>query len=176
MLSKPNMPVANAADPTTEDRGEDTSAISPALIGMSLRQDIPGGLPSGRARFRFSCHVHSGTKDSGCQQKRSELRTVPTGHVSKFDTSHPSVPSFVPSVFPVCPNGFLAFPVFWIACHDPYGRSALVLRIFQQQGTLGTLGTGLTRHELRSAHSWNSHGTLGTDRRRADVCARVWGR
>ena len=44
MLSKPNMQVANAADPTTEDRGEDTSAISPALIGMSLRQDIPGAL------------------------------------------------------------------------------------------------------------------------------------
>ena len=76
----------------------------------------------------------------------------------------PSVPSFVPSVFPVCPNGFLAFPVFWISCHDPYKRGALVLRIFQQQGTLGTLGTGLTRHELRSAHSWNSHGTLGTER------------
>ena len=57
MLSKPNMQVANAANPTTENRGEDTSAISPALIGMSLRQDIPGGLPSGRARFRFSCHI-----------------------------------------------------------------------------------------------------------------------
>src|SRR6516165_2821544 len=109
-----------------ETRGEHKSAISPALIGMSLRQDIPGGLPSGRARSRFSCHDHSGTKDSGRQQKCSELRTVPTGRVSKFDTSHPSVPSFVPSVFPVCPNGFLAFPVFWISCHDPYKHGALV--------------------------------------------------
>ena len=88
MLLKPTA----KANPRMENRGEDKSAISPALIGMNLRQDIPGGLPSGRARFRFSCHVHSGTKDSGCQQKRSELRTVPTCRVSKLDTSQwPSI-------------------------------------------------------------------------------------
>ena len=82
MLLKPTA----KANPKMETRGEDKSAISPALIGMSLRQDIPGGLPSGRARFRFSCHDHSGTEDPRCQQKRSELRTVPTSRVSKLDT------------------------------------------------------------------------------------------
>ena len=83
MLLKPTA----KANPRMETRGEDKSAISPALIGMSLRQDIPGGLPSGRARFRFSCHDHSGTEDPRCQQKCSELRTVPSSRVSKLDTS-----------------------------------------------------------------------------------------
>src|SRR5215471_15790486 len=83
MLLKPTA----KANPRMETRGEDKSAISPALIGMSLRQDIPGGLPSGRARFRFSCHDHSGTEDPRCQQKRSKLRTVPSSRVSKLDTS-----------------------------------------------------------------------------------------
>src|SRR5215475_14380085 len=87
MLLKPTA----KANPRMETRGEDKSAISPALIGMSLRQDIPGGLPSGRARFRFSCHDHSGTEDPRCQQKRSELRTVPSSRVSKLDTSQSDV-------------------------------------------------------------------------------------
>jgi hypothetical protein len=85
MLLKPTAPTAKAR---MQNRGEGKSTISPALIGMSLQQDIPGGLPSGRARFRFSCHAHSGTKDPRCQQKRSELRTVPTSRVSKIDTPH----------------------------------------------------------------------------------------
>ena len=63
-----------------------SNAYSPALIGMSLRQDIPGGLLSSRARFRFSCHDHSETKESRCQGKRSEWRSVPFGRVSKLDT------------------------------------------------------------------------------------------
>jgi hypothetical protein len=88
MLLKPTA----KANPRMETRGEDKSAISPALIGMSLRQDIPGGLPSGRARFRFSCHDHSGTKGPRCQQKSSDLRTVPTSRVSKLDTPHNSRP------------------------------------------------------------------------------------
>ena len=61
------------------------ATISPALIGMSLRQDIPGGLPSGRARFRFSCQDHSGTEHPCYQQKRSERQSVPTCRVSKLD-------------------------------------------------------------------------------------------
>ncbi len=87
MLSKPNAPVGAAINPSVADRGDSTQTIAPALIGMSLRQDIPGGLPSGRARFRFSCHDHSETEASGLQQKRSEQRSVPTSRVSKLDTS-----------------------------------------------------------------------------------------
>src|SRR5208283_4048509 len=66
---------------TTQKTGAATKAAAPALIGMSLRQDIPGGLLSSRARFRFSC-----------QEKRSEKRSVPFGRVSKLDTVHPCVP------------------------------------------------------------------------------------
>jgi hypothetical protein len=80
---------------STQKTGEAASnAYSPALIGMSLRQDIPGGLLSSRARFRFSCHDHSETKESRCQGKRSEWRSVPFGRVSKLDTMHRPVPGF----------------------------------------------------------------------------------
>jgi hypothetical protein len=44
MALKPNMAGAEVAKTITEDRGGGTAASSPALIGMSLRQDIPGGL------------------------------------------------------------------------------------------------------------------------------------
>ena len=54
MRLNPNAPGGAAANPVTEDRGGGTQANSPALIGMSLRQDIPGGLLSSRARFRFT--------------------------------------------------------------------------------------------------------------------------
>jgi hypothetical protein len=84
MLLKPTAPNAKAR---METRGEGKSATSPALIGMSLRQDIPGGLPSGRARFRFSCHDHSGTEGPRWRQKRSEWQTVPSSRVSKLDTT-----------------------------------------------------------------------------------------
>ena len=87
MWSKPSAPVGAVANPNVADRGDSTKAIPPVLIGMSLRQDIPGGLPSGRARFRFSCQDHFEMNDSSCQQKRSEQRTVPTSRVSKLDTS-----------------------------------------------------------------------------------------
>ena len=93
MRSKPNAPDGAAAKSDTEDRGGSTQASSPALIGMSLRQDIPGGLLSSRARFRFSCRDHSETKDARSQQKRSEQRTVPSFRVSKLDTSHLRSPS-----------------------------------------------------------------------------------
>lgn len=63
-----------------------TKAAAPALIGMSLRQDIPGGLLSSRARFRFSCQDHSETEESRCQEKCSEWRGVPFACVSKLDT------------------------------------------------------------------------------------------
>src|SRR5215831_8151231 len=73
------------------------ATISPALIGMSLRQDIPGGLPSGRARFRFSCQDHSGTEHPCYQQKRSERQSVPTCRVSKLDALYRNV------LLPMCP-------------------------------------------------------------------------
>ena len=88
MRLNPNAP-SDAVNPVTEDRGGDTQANSPALIGMSLRQDIPGGLLSSRARFRFSCQDHSETKVSRRQQKRSEQRSVPSSRVSMLDTAHP---------------------------------------------------------------------------------------
>jgi len=71
---------------TTQKTGAATKAAAPALIGMSLRQDIPGGLLSSRARFRFSCQDHSETRKPRCQEKRSEKRSVPFGRVSKLDT------------------------------------------------------------------------------------------
>jgi len=97
MRLNPNAPGGAATDPVTENRGDGTQA-PPALIGMSLRQDIPGGLLSSRARFRFSCQDHSETKDSRSQQKRSEQRSVPTSCVSKLDTAQG--------------NEFRRFPVF----------------------------------------------------------------
>src|SRR5215467_89454 len=70
-----------------ESRGISPKTDAPALIGMSLRQDIPGGMLSSRARFRFSCQDHSATEDSRCQRKRSERRGVPGCRVSKVDTA-----------------------------------------------------------------------------------------
>ena len=74
-----------------------------------------------------------------------------------------------PVLFPVCSqsqtNEFLVFPVFRISSQDPYGYSASLLPYSQQPGTLGTLGTGLKRHELGSVHTWNRLGTLGTAKR-----------
>jgi len=88
MLSKPKAP--DAIDPNYGRPGRSpTGPLPGTLIGMSLRQDIPGELLSSRARFRFSCHDHSETDDTGCQQKSSEQRSVPTSRVSKVDTSHP---------------------------------------------------------------------------------------
>ena len=84
--------------PSVQKTGEAaTRATSPALIGMSLRQDIPGGLLSSRARFRFSCHDHSETRQPRCQAKCSEKRSVPFGRVSKLDTVHPRVPPCSPA-------------------------------------------------------------------------------
>ena len=88
MLLKPT-----AKAPRMENRGGDKSAFSLALIGMSLRQDIPGGLLSSRARFRFSCQDHSETKDSRRQQKSGEQRSVPSSRVSILDTAHPRLQS-----------------------------------------------------------------------------------
>src|ERR1044071_6804715 len=89
MGSKTNTPDGGAINQSTKDRGEDTQSNSPALIGMSLRQDIPGGLLSSRARFRFSCQDHSETKGSRRQQKRSKQRSVPSSRVSILDTAQP---------------------------------------------------------------------------------------
>jgi hypothetical protein len=78
----------NSPPALTKTGGAATKSASPALIGMSLRQDIPGGLLSSRVRFRFSCQDHSETEESRCQEKCSEWRSVPFGRVSKLDTMH----------------------------------------------------------------------------------------
>jgi hypothetical protein len=36
------------------------------------------------------------------------------------------------------------------------------VHIVQEQGTLGTMGTGLKRHEFGLPAAWNRRGTLGT--------------
>ena len=50
--------------------------------------------------------------------------------------------------------------MFWISCADLYGRNALIMSYIQQPGTLGTVGTGLKRHEFGLAHrveqTWNT--------------------
>ena len=73
MRLNPNAP-GGAVNPVTADRGGGTQANSPALIGMSLRQDIPGGVLSSRARFRFSCQDHSG--DEGCSRPTKTRRAA----------------------------------------------------------------------------------------------------
>ena len=64
-----------------------------------------------------------------------------------------------PALFPVCshsrPNEFLEFPVFWISSSISMDAMPSSLPYIQQPGTLGTLGTGLKRHELGPAHTWN---------------------
>src|SRR6185503_11941304 len=76
MLSKPKAP--GAIDPDYGRPGRSpTGPLPGTLIGMSLRQDIPGELLSSRARFRFSCHDHSETDDPRYQQKSSERGVSP---------------------------------------------------------------------------------------------------
>ena len=99
MRLNPNAP-GGSVNPVTADRGGGTQANSPALIGMSLRQDIPGGVLSSRARFRFSCQDHSETKDARSQQKRGERRTVPSSRVSKLDTSQGNPGQLSPILLP----------------------------------------------------------------------------
>ena len=41
----------------------------------------------------------------------------------------PVFPVLFPACSQSCPMRFLAFSVFWISCHDPYGRSALIIAI-----------------------------------------------
>ena len=72
-----------------ESQGIGPRTDAPALIGMSLRQDIPGELLSSRARFRFSCQDHSVRKAFRGQLKSSERRGVPSCRVSKLDTAQP---------------------------------------------------------------------------------------
>ena len=70
-----------------ESRGIGPKTDAPALIGMSLQQDIPGGLLSSRARFRFSCQDHFVRKAFRGQPKSSERRGVPRCRVSNVDTA-----------------------------------------------------------------------------------------
>jgi hypothetical protein len=49
----------------------------------------------------------------------------------------PSVPSLVPSLFPLLSNRFLAFPVFRMFWHDPYGCNGLFVVISSATGNIG---------------------------------------
>jgi len=76
MLSKPKAP--GAIDPHYGRPGRSpTDALPGTLIGMSLRQDIPGELLSSRARFRFSCRDHSETDDPRCPTKKQRTAECP---------------------------------------------------------------------------------------------------
>ena len=88
MLWEPNELVSAAINTAMENRGSSPKVDASALIGMSLRQDIPGGLLSSRARFRFSCQDHFETKVIRSQQNGSEQRGVPHRRVSELDTVH----------------------------------------------------------------------------------------
>ena len=44
----------------------------------------------------------------------------------------------------------------------PIDAVTCAIHIVQEQGTLGTLGTGLKRHEFSLPAAWNRRGTLGT--------------
>ena len=76
----------------------------------------------------------------------------------------PSVPSFVPSMFPLQHNELLEFPVFRTS--SLAYRNALVTRLYSfsnRLGTLGTSGTELEGKKLRGGDTWNRRGTLGTN-------------
>jgi len=87
MAFKTDVQVRAESKAVMESRGIGPRTDAPALIGMSLRQDIPGGLLSSRARFRFSCQGHSVRKAFRGQPKSSERRGVPSCRVSKIDTA-----------------------------------------------------------------------------------------
>jgi hypothetical protein len=88
MVFKPGAQAGAENRAAMESRGIGRKTDAPALIGMSLRQDIPGGLLSSRARFRFSCQAHSVRKPFRGQPKSSERRGVPSCRVSRVDTAH----------------------------------------------------------------------------------------
>jgi hypothetical protein len=52
----------------------------------------------------------------------------------------PSVPSFVPSLFPLSSSGILEFPVFWICWYKLYGRNALIVAIYPTTRNTGNIG------------------------------------
>ena len=108
-----------------------TKVSSPALIGISLRQDTPGGLLSSRARFRFFCQDHSETEESRCQEKCSEWRGVPFVCVSKLDTVHECVPCGHTSLSPSGHTG--------LSSHTPHRR---VPRISSHVRVPGALWAG----------------------------------
>ena len=147
MRLNPNAP-GGAVRPVTVDRGGGTQANSPALIGMSLRQDIPGGLLSSTARFRFSCQEHSETKYARPRTKTQRANGLSPVAVSQNLTRRrrSGLYNFQCSGFPAL------IPID--AVHG--------IHIIQEPGTLGTMGTTLKRHEFSSPAPWNRRGTLGT--------------
>jgi hypothetical protein len=64
-------------------------------------------------------------------------------------------------MFPVSPNEFFVFSVFWIAATTHVDVVPSVLPHIQPPGTLGTLGTALRRRKLGSNLPWNKTENTG---------------
>ena len=61
-------------------------------------------------------------------------------------------------MFPVLPNEFFVFSVFWIACHDPCGRSALLIAIYSTTRNTGNIRNSIEKTQLGSDFPWNKTG------------------
>src|SRR5258708_29571883 len=75
-------------------------------------------------------------------------------------------------MFPLWLNEFLPFPVFWITCHDPYGRGGLLIAICSTTRNTGNIGNrieasrvGLDSHVEQT---WNT----GNRPMEAEICAK----
>ena len=70
-----------------------TKAHSPALIGMTLRQDIPGEVLSSRARFRFSCRTILKPRNPAAKKKAANVEVSPSAvsqNLTRFTLLSPS--------------------------------------------------------------------------------------
>jgi hypothetical protein len=64
-------------------------------------------------------------------------------------------------MFPVLPNEFFVFSVFWIACHDPWGRRALLIAIYSTTRNTGNIRNSIEKPEVGPDFSWNTTGNTG---------------
>ena len=80
----------------------------------------------------------------------------------------PSVPSLVPSLFPLWLNEILAFPVFWISGYHPYGRSGLVMAISSTTRNTGNIRNRIEAsrvgHGTHVEQAWNTGNRLSGGR------------
>ena len=130
----------------TEDQGRHYRP-SPALIGMSLRQDNPGGLLSSSARFRFSCQSHSAIQALGCTGIYSQWRPVPFVRVSKLDTVHLAKTGDCPRTQAHAQRGSVPASVPDVAAIlDALAEMGKGLSILANRNGLGLSGTETNTH------------------------------